>query len=572
MRASFPAHRTVLCAVLALGLVAAACAGDDGESGDTTTSVAAGSTTTLAATTTVAPTTTVAAPVRGGTLKVGVEAEAGNPWVPQEVNCDASCFVRLRSVLEPMFAVDVDGTVQPYLAESISHNADATVWTTKIRSGIKFHDGTPLDAEALKENFVRYIKSALVGAALVDIARNPDGSPQVVVKDSLTLETTLKRPWYDYPFYTIGLIASPKWLKEADADTSVKTHPVGTGPFKFVSWKASDTMVVERNPDYWQKGADGLPLPYLDRIEFKVITDREQRANALKTGAVDLIHTDYGEVIKDFRTDNGIQLYEQESNGETFYTLLHVGQPGSPLQDQRVRCGLGAAIDSQALIDTSGGGILPVANGPFSPGQQGHLKDNGNKGYDLELAKKLIAEYTAEKGQPKIILSTVTDIAAQQSSELIQSMWTKAGASVEVKIMEQAKLITNALLGDKEFMAFGWRNHGGYVVDSQYVWWHKSTALPQGLPALNFGRLNDPVINDLLDKNRSEPDPAKREQYAEEINRRFAEQCWILPTSWAIWAIATSQSVGGVGTSTLPGGQTLRDSNGAMWLAGVWKK
>jgi len=567
-------RRPVLAAAAFLVAVVAVSCSDDGTTADSTTTSAPGATTTAAATTAapLATSTTLAAPKRGGTLKVGIESEVGNPWVPMDVNCDAACFVRIRTVLEPMFAVASDGSVQPYLAESVTHNADATVWTTKIRPGITFHDGTPLDAEALAENFRRYTKSALLGPVLVDVATNPDGTPKVVVKDALTTEITLKRPWYDFPYYTIGLIASPKWLKETDTNPEAKTRPVGTGPFKFVSWKANDTMVVERNPNYWQKAPDGQPFPYLDRIEFKVIADSAQRTNALTTGAVDLIHTSNAEQIRDLRSNDKVQLVEQTKFGETFFTLLHVGQAGSPLQDQRVRCGMAAAIDNQALIDATGGGILTVANGPFSPGQQGFLEDNGNKGYDLDRAKQLIGAYTAEKGKPKIIYTTVPDVAAQQTAELVQSMWGKAGVDVEVRVLEQAKLITNALLGTQEFQAFGWRQYGGYVVDNQYVWWHKSTALPEGLPALNFGRLNDPVINDLLDKNRSEPDAAKREQYAEQINKRFAEQCWMLPSSWVIWGTAADKSVGGIATSPLPDGGTLADVQGAMWLFGVWKQ
>ena len=109
--------------------------------------------------------------------------------------------------------------------------------------------------------------------------------------------------------------------------------------------------------------------------------------------------------------------------------------------------------------------------------------------------------------------------------------------------VEQSKLILDALLGSPDFEAFGWRNHAGLVVDTQNQWWHgfgsdaKGTEVADGAPNLNFGRLNDPVINDLLDQARSETDPAKEKDLAQQINREFAKQCWIMPLYWTTWGI-----------------------------------
>ncbi len=102
-------------------------------------------------------------------------------------------------------------------------------------------------------------------------------------------------------------------------------------------------------------------------------------------------------------------------------------------------------------------------------------------------------------------------------------------------VIEQSVLITNALLGSPEFEAFGWRNHAGIFVDTQNFWWNGFASdafgaeTADGAVSLNFGRLNDPVINDLLDQVRSETDPAARKELAQEINRQFARECWILP-------------------------------------------
>src|SRR5262249_1117492 len=152
---------------------------------------------------------------------------------------------------------------------------------------------------------------------------------------------------------------------------------------------------------------------------------------------------------------------------ETNYILFNVGQPGSPLQDQDVRCGLAAATDTKTLVDTTSQGQFQVADGLFSPGQQGYLADSGNQGYDPAKAKQLIVQWAAAHGgqKPKIVFSTIPDSTSLQVAQLLQQWWSAAGADVSIIQLDQTKLITNALVGDPQFMAFAWRNHNGFVLD-----------------------------------------------------------------------------------------------------------
>ena len=113
----------------------------------------------------------------------------------------------------------------------------------------------------------------------------------------------------------------------------------------------------------------------------------------------------------------------------------------------------------------------------------------------------------------KIIYSTTTANTSLLTAQYVQDAWAQIGIDTEIAQIEQSKLINNALFGDAAFDAFGWRNHAGLYVDSQYFWWHGSAATPDGGLALNFGRLNDPVINDLLEQSRSEADPDVRRGY-----------------------------------------------------------
>ena len=141
-------------------------------------------------------------------------------------------------------------------------------------------------------------------------------------------------------------------------------------------------------------------------------------------------------------------------------------------------------------------------------------------------------------------------------------------------------LITNALLGAPEFFAFGWRNHAGLFAENQTLWWHGFASdafgaeTADGALSLNFGRLNDPVINDLLDQARSTEDPEESKALAQEINRQFASECWILPVIQTVWGIHMQPTVQNIGRDPLPDGGFMADGAGfpgQVWLGSVFK-
>ncbi len=582
---------------ITLAMLAAACGGDDDDDSTNTTTAGAtttagGATTTGGAATTEGGATTSAAPaedtpVPGGTLRVGVEADT-NGWMPAIMQCDSACQIRAKTFFETITSVDPEGVVHPYLAESIEPNDDYTVWTIKVRPGVTFHDGEKLDAAAVVKSLQRNAVTGFVGSAVANIVGGGPGNPAegVGIKaiDDMTVEVTMKTPWVDFPYYMasqIGMIGSPAWYDKVFAnpaapDAVAGASPVGTGPFVFESWKPGDTLVVKKNPNYWRQDADGNALPYLDGIEFRVIADELTRANALESGELDLMPTDNGENIKKFRDNGDFTYLEQSERGETGHILLHSGQEGSPLQDQRVRCGLAAAVQQDVIAEVIGQGSFPIANGPFSPGQQGYLEDSGYQKPDPAKAKELIAAYTAENGKPTVKYSTTTDATNLRTAQLIQQWWQDAGVTVEVNQIEQQKIILDALLGDPNFNAFGWRNHGGARVDNQYVWWHSSLAYPSGQPALNFGRMKDPAIDAALEAARGESDLAAQTEQAEIINQQFAKECWLIPLYWQVWGTVANPTVQGVRNSTFPDGKTLLGAGngfpGQEWFYQTWIK
>ena len=566
-----PRHRAALAlgaSLLAFGLLAAACGSDDSGSSAGTTAASGGGASTTAgggASTTAAAET----PTPGGKLVFGLEADTGSPWEPSKALLAISGHTVMRSVFDPLALATVDGKVEPYLAESITPNADYTVWTIKGRSGITFHDGTPFDGAAIVDNLTRQFKSFLTGKVFSDVATNADGSPQIVVDpaDPMSAQITMKRSWVPFPIYLtgqIGYMASPTWLAAADKDPTLEPKPVGTGPFIFKDYKPGESFTATKNSNYWNK-----PYPYLDEVEFRVIPDGKTRASALEAGDVNMIHTDDGENIAKFRSEaTQFPMTEVSAFGETGYTLLKVDDPASPLSDARVRCAMAYATDEQALIDKLGAGINKVASGPFSPTQVGYLPDTGYPlKQDMAKAQELVKSYKADHPGPlNISLSTTQDATALVIAQAQQEFFKQAGFdNVQISQIEQAKYILTALQGD--FQAFQWRNHGGLDLDAQYIWWSSENALPVGQLALNFGRIKDPVIDKALSDNRGATDPAVKKQLAETVNKEFATQCYNIWGDWDLWGLPHTPDVHGIEDFTLPSGDKACLCNG---IAGVF--
>ncbi len=539
-------------------------------------------------------------PVYGGTLVVSGEAEVANAWTPAAMQCDSYCQQRARSFYDPVVVIGDDLKPHGLLVESWTNNADFTQFDFTVRAGIKFHDGTPLDAAAIVKNLQVAGAGLLLGAALKDIGKLCDGQPctaaqlaDATVTKTLAIEATgdmsfsvktgfngdlaQPLPWPGFPNALgtqWGLIASPTWLDAVTAGTADPTAAVGTGPFIVESYAPRDKLVVKRNPDYWQKDAEGNQLPYLDGIEFRVIEDSETAADALRSGDIDIFSTSAAQVINDFRADaDAYPMVEQDQFVETNYILIDLDKKG-PLQDKNVRCALSMAIDRQDLIDATAGGILKPANGLFSPGQQGYLEDNGGStNYDPDTAKQLIADYEAANGPVSVDYGTTTSQINAQVAELLKGYWEAIGVDFTYTQVPQDSFITNALFGDPGFFMYGWRNHAGVKIDSQYFWWHSANAAPDGGLALNFGRVRDPIVDKGLEEARSATDDAAGEAAAESVNKQMASQCYQIPTSWTLWGTPHKPSVKGLSTWTLPDGAKSRDGagfSGQFWTQTLW--
>lgn len=539
--------RSSSAAVVALVLAAGACGGGSDKSG--VDSGGGGAQTTVAA----------GRPVTGGTIVYGVEAETAGGFCLPEAQLAVSGIQVARSMYETLTAPNEKGDYVPFLAKSVNPNSTYDEWAIVLRPGIKFHDGSDLTAEVVKNNL-----DAFRG---LYPARHPVLGPLtmtnwgvVTVTGPLTLTITTKTPWPAFPASLygngrVGIMAKAQLDDEQHCNDSM----IGTGPFELKEWLPNDHLTVVRNAHYWRKG-----LPYLDGIEFRPILESTQRVNALQSGEIQVTHMMNSlEVaqLQDLADQGDIAIYQTDQFADTVYTMLNSSKP--PFDDILARRALATAIDNETLNKVREKSIPKIATGPFPPGNMGHLDDTGLPSFDLAKAKDLVSQYEKKAGRPlAFTLLSTPEPANVETGQMVKEMAAKAGIQIELRQIEEAQLINQVLGGD--YNAAFWRNHSGGDPDLQYAWWKSDSPV-------NFGRFKDAEVDRLLDEGRQEPDPARREQIYEELNRRFASQLYNLWSLWSMWTIGTATNVHGVTGPDLPDGSKpfpgLADGHP---VAGLW--
>jgi peptide/nickel transport system substrate-binding protein len=497
-------------------------------------------------------------PQYGGRLVVAVSGETDG-WHPTANNWATEGHFVGSAVFEGLAKFNDDGTVEPYLAESITANDDFTVWTVTVRDGIRFHDGQPLDAEAVKQNLEVATQEGLTSLTFEGTIED-DG---IEVVDDRTVEIRLQksRSTFDRIFAGVpGYMAAPSMLDSEDASR----NPIGTGPFEFDSWVRDDSFVASRFDDYWQKAENGDQLPYLDEIEYRVIVDDEARISSLQSGDVDMILTNNADTVKDARDDGAVISVEDTFSEETF-VMLNTGQ--APFDNINARKALAYGTNVPPLIETVGGGITVPATSAWADGTVWGLEDAGYVEYDPDKAREALAAYTAETGEETLSFefAGVSQVQVINLQTLLVEQWRELGIEASIDTLEQTAYITNTATGN--YQATWWRSYSFTDPDNNYVFWHSSFANGVGNLSINFMQASSPELDELLDRGRQVADFEERRQiYAEvavEINKLFSH-VWLFQTPFALIA---RPEVRGLNPAREHGFGNLQPK---PWIGGLW--
>ncbi len=503
-----------------------------------------------------------AKPTRGGSVTYGLEAETNGGWCIPQAQLVISGIMVASAIYDTLTVPNSTGKIVPYLAKSVEHDPTYTKWTITLRDGVQFHDGTPLTADAVKQNIDAWRKGRLLGFVFTNIA-------DTTVVDPLTVQVTTKVPWVDFDafLYLAGRVGIAAPAQLANPDTC-PTNLIGTGPFMIYNgaghWIQNQEFVATRNPHYWQKDKNGTQLPYLDKITFKPNPDAEQRLNQLQAGQLDIMHTTSGQVMTQLDGISSLnQMREKAGKREVRYYLLNAAKP--PFDDINARKAVAYALDTNQINVIRNDSQLQVADQPFDTKVPGHLANPGYPKHDLAKAKKMVKAYKdAHNGQFDVVIESTNDPENSGEAQLIKRQFSQAGINATLQQEDQASFVNTALGGN--FSLLLWRNHPGEDPDTQYVWWTEASPI-------NFGKFKDPQLQTLLDQGRSEPDPEKRTGIYEQVNKIFATQVYNLWAYWEQWDIASNPKVQGLMGPPLPdGGGTAEFVFGKHPVVGLWIK
>lgn len=418
---------------------------------------------------------------------------------PQNTKETVSGMVNSQ-IFDYLTELQPDGSVGPGLAESWETSADKLTWTFHLRKGIKFQDGTPFNAEAVKINYDRVLNkdNALPSIQLLS------GVSEVKVVDDYTLQIVTKEPFGPLPFhlshYSLGII-SPAALKSMTPE-ELAQKPVGTGPFSLVSYTPNESIVLKANPNYW--GAK----PHVDTITFKPAPEAATRSVLLQTGAADIVAKISPQDVASLNEAKGVHV---DVEPFTRVIFIHMNEKKEPFGNVKVRQALSYAIDRQSIVKNILKGYASVATGPMGKGVFGYT-DAGHYTYDPQKAKQLLAD----AGYPNGFSTTMWVPAgryqgAEEAAQAVQAQLADIGVKVDIQVKEWSSLLSQIKKGPDEaqwdMLLLGFApatNDADWQLYSQFN--TKSWAPLSN----NRSFYSNPEVDKLLDQGRFSTDQTER--------------------------------------------------------------
>lgn len=424
-----------------------------------------------------------------------------------------------------------DGTleVEPALAESWTISDDGTVYTFKLRDGVSFHDGSALNAEAIKFNFERMLdeKHPFHDTGPFPLAFFFSSVDTVTAVDDLTVEFKLKEPYA--PFlsnlaYPTGLIVSPKSVEANGAEFG--RNPSGTGAYKFAEWEANAKVVVTRNDDYW----DGAPE--LEAVIYRPITDANTRIAEMLSGGLDIMVEVPPDSLQQFRTDASFKVFEQ-AGPHVWFLILNAKE--GPFASKEIRQAANYAVNKTALVDNILQGTAEVAAGPTPPAFAWAYDETLEPyPYDPEKAKQLLKDagydgeevtfYVTEGG------SGMLDPIAMGTA--IQADLEAVGMDVKIETYEWNTFlgkVNPGLEGKADMAEMAWMTNDPDTLPFLAL---RTEAWPDK-GGFNSGYYSNPKVDELLEAARRSTDQDERAKLYREMQSIVQDDApWVFVANW----------------------------------------
>jgi len=483
---------------------------------------------------TVGPLAPVGAAPSGPVLRVGLDVDAGT-LDPRLAN-DTTARRVIEQVYDGLVELDPQLRVQPALAESWTE-VSPTVWVFRLRRNVRFHDGTPLTAADVVFTYQTILDPAF--RAPFRGLYTPISKIEAADSDT-AVRITLTAPFAPLFKYLDMGIVSKRAVEQMGAEYA--TRPIGTGPFRFVSWQRNSRIVLEANSGYW-KGA-----PKLSQVVFNIIPDNTTRAAALESGDVDLIHSPLSpQDVARLKGNSRLTVTEMTGLGITY---LNMNTADPVIRDVRVRRALAHLIPQQTIVRQIYRSIDAPASSILLPAWAGVFTDEITQpGHDITRGKALLAEAgwtdsnrdgVLDRGGQRLSLVIRThseDPNRIQVVELLISILRSSGVDARAEITEFPALVQALFAGNYQVALLGWLN----LVDpdrGMYNQFHSKGSS-------NWEKYTNARVDALLDEGRQKSNPTDRARVYREAARIVAQELPYYVLTYQGYVVVQSRRVQG---------------------------
>jgi peptide/nickel transport system substrate-binding protein len=449
----------------------------------------------------------------GGTLRVGTPFGAASVLDPHVAPPGNQDVMRNFNVFDLLFWYDKSGKLYPKIAESCESNKSATVWTLKIKSGVKFHDGSTLTVDDVIYSIKR-IQDPKTAAEARSTLAMIDGSLLRRI-DAYTLEIPML-----YPYSILPNQFATKGVSIIKAGTTSFESLNGTGPYKYVSGDAQK-VILSRNANCWIGGG----RPYLDTVEIINVPDAAARLNGLKTGALDTIYPTTAADGKAVASDSNIIVFTSQTG--TMQPLL-MNAKLKPFNDPNVRLAMKLATDRTTMNRLSYDGKGKIGNDMFGVFDSGYPKDLKQRAYDPEKAKALWKKAGLEKSTLKLYTADIWPAQITHSTVFAQQA-KKAGIKVQVVTQPADQYFTKGY-GVQAFHNEYWNYRPILTL------WNACFNLDSG--DYQYTSWATEKATKLFKAAAAQGDPKKRDEITREMMLIFHND-----GPYVVWAFETSQSL-----------------------------
>ncbi|MBV9984205.1 ABC transporter substrate-binding protein [Bradyrhizobium sp.] len=427
-------------------------------------------------------------------------------------------------VFSKFFTLDEQGGRVPDLATSLDSSPDGLTWRLKLRPGVKFSNGATYTARDVAHHFQRILdpsKNQAFAAALGTLK-------EAIAIDDTTVEFHLAYAWAAFP----SIFSADNYLfwvmpaeHEDSAGPDLNRRAIGAGPYVMTDWKQDDSISFEKNPNYYNPGAQ-----HLDRIVIRFLPDPTARFTAVKTGDIDIFYAPLGKQVIEARNDKALKVVEYTGTGA--YTL-NINMSSPPLDDIRVRQALAYALDRKTELKVAFDGVGELATSFWGANSPWNCPDVGYPEYDPEKAKALLRDY----GKPvKIVLLAQPTPTLSIPAQLYQSFWQKVGIETEIKNLQGGPSYINPVLRGNYQIAF-WEVAD--VPDPDFQVYQAFFSKSGG----NLTKINDPKLDEAIEIGRRSLDINIRKQAYCDVSKEIAKQMPILLRTQSIYFAITQQRV-----------------------------